>query len=249
MQTSAETDTAAGADQHRCRLIARPVIVSLVGGYPYAAGHDRHADRLRPLLHRRPRPHRPTPGLRRTRRRRRPDLPGQGTDRHQPPPGPASTRPSQAVRAGDTLVVPELDRLARSVPDARDIGDSLVDRGVRLSLGGTICDPTDPLGKMFFQHPRHLRRVRGRPTPATHPRRDGRRPREGQAARQAAEAHHPAATRAGTDAQHRRVLQGRPRRAVHRLPSHRAPGPRTPPQPDQARNSNRCFCAGSYGDP
>jgi DNA invertase Pin-like site-specific DNA recombinase len=30
-----------------------------------------------------------------------------------------------AVRAGDTLVVPELDRLARSVPDARDIGDTL----------------------------------------------------------------------------------------------------------------------------
>jgi DNA invertase Pin-like site-specific DNA recombinase len=46
--------------------------------------------------------------------------------------------------------VPKLDRLARSVPDARDIGDSLVARGVRLSLGGTIYDPTDPMGKMFF---------------------------------------------------------------------------------------------------
>lgn len=55
-----------------------------------------------------------------------------------------------AVRAGDTLVVPKLDRLARSVPDARDIGDSLAARGVRLSLGGTIYDPTDPMGKMFF---------------------------------------------------------------------------------------------------
>jgi DNA invertase Pin-like site-specific DNA recombinase len=55
-----------------------------------------------------------------------------------------------AVRSGDTLVVPKLDRLARSVPDARDIGDSLVARGVRLSLGGTIYDPTDPMGKMFF---------------------------------------------------------------------------------------------------
>ena len=30
-----------------------------------------------------------------------------------------------AVRAGDTLVVPKLDRLARSVPDARAIGDDL----------------------------------------------------------------------------------------------------------------------------
>ncbi len=55
-----------------------------------------------------------------------------------------------AVRAGDTLVVPKLDRLARSVPDARDIGDSLVARGVKLSLGGTSYDPSDPMGKMFF---------------------------------------------------------------------------------------------------
>jgi DNA invertase Pin-like site-specific DNA recombinase len=55
-----------------------------------------------------------------------------------------------SVRSGDTLVVPKLDRLARSVPDARDIGDSLVARGVKLSLGGTIYDPTDPMGKMFF---------------------------------------------------------------------------------------------------
>ncbi|GAA3618297.1 recombinase family protein [Nonomuraea rosea] len=55
-----------------------------------------------------------------------------------------------AVRAGDTLVVPKLDRLARSVPDARDIGDSLANRGIKLSLGGTLYDPTDPMGKMFF---------------------------------------------------------------------------------------------------
>jgi DNA invertase Pin-like site-specific DNA recombinase len=55
-----------------------------------------------------------------------------------------------AVRSGDTLVVPKLDRLARSVPDARHIGDSLVARGIKLSLGGAIYDPADPLGKMFF---------------------------------------------------------------------------------------------------
>ena len=55
-----------------------------------------------------------------------------------------------AVRADDILVVPKLDRLARSVPDARHIGDSLVARGIKLSLGGTIYDPADPLGKMFF---------------------------------------------------------------------------------------------------
>jgi DNA invertase Pin-like site-specific DNA recombinase len=54
-----------------------------------------------------------------------------------------------AVRAGDSLVVPKLDRLARSVPDARAIG-ALVARGVKLSLGGQLYDPTDPMGKMFF---------------------------------------------------------------------------------------------------
>jgi hypothetical protein len=48
------------------------------------------------------------------------------------------------VRAGDTLVVPKLDRLARSVPDARAIGDDLAARGIKLSLGGQVYDPTDP---------------------------------------------------------------------------------------------------------
>jgi DNA invertase Pin-like site-specific DNA recombinase len=55
-----------------------------------------------------------------------------------------------AVREGDTLVVPKLDRLARSVPDARAIGDSLSAAGVRLSIGATVYDPTDPMGKMLF---------------------------------------------------------------------------------------------------
>jgi len=55
-----------------------------------------------------------------------------------------------AVRAGDTLVVPKLDRLARSVPDARDIADGLVARGVKLALGASVYDPADPMGKMFF---------------------------------------------------------------------------------------------------
>ncbi len=54
------------------------------------------------------------------------------------------------VRTGDTLVVPKLDRLARSVPDARFIADALVMRGVRLALGSSVYDPVDPMGKMFF---------------------------------------------------------------------------------------------------
>lgn len=55
-----------------------------------------------------------------------------------------------AVRAGDTIVVPKLDRLARSVPDARAIADELKGRGVKLQIGSTVHDPLDPMGKMFF---------------------------------------------------------------------------------------------------
>lgn len=55
-----------------------------------------------------------------------------------------------AVRAGDTLVVPKLDRLARSVPDARAIADELTARGARLAIGHSVHDPADPMGKMFF---------------------------------------------------------------------------------------------------
>ena len=55
-----------------------------------------------------------------------------------------------AVRSGDTFVVPKLDRLARSVSDARAIADELEKGGVALALGRTVHDPGDPMGKMFF---------------------------------------------------------------------------------------------------
>ncbi len=55
-----------------------------------------------------------------------------------------------ACREGDTLVVTKLDRLARSVPDARDILDELTRRGVRLQLGAAVHDPTDPVGRLLF---------------------------------------------------------------------------------------------------
>ena len=55
-----------------------------------------------------------------------------------------------AVRVGDTRVVPKLDRLARSVPDARAIADQLRERGVKLAFGRTLYGPVDPMGKMFF---------------------------------------------------------------------------------------------------
>lgn len=55
-----------------------------------------------------------------------------------------------AVRVGDTLVVPKLDRLVRSVPEARAIGDDLATPRHPTSLGGQVYDPTDAIGKMFF---------------------------------------------------------------------------------------------------
>lgn len=69
--------------------------------------------------------------------------------------GPNRSRPGlnnalAALRGGDTLVVPKLDRLARSVPNARAIGDSLAARDVRLSLDGSVYDPNDPIGKCIF---------------------------------------------------------------------------------------------------
>jgi DNA invertase Pin-like site-specific DNA recombinase len=46
--------------------------------------------------------------------------------------------------------VTKLDRLARSLPDARDIVAELTAREVKLSLGGSVHDPTDPVGRLLF---------------------------------------------------------------------------------------------------
>lgn len=54
------------------------------------------------------------------------------------------------MRSGDTLVVTKLDRLARSLRDAREIADELTTKGVALSLGGSRYDPTDPVGRLLF---------------------------------------------------------------------------------------------------
>ncbi len=66
-----------------------------------------------------------------------------GTKRERPGLGKALA----ACRNGDTLVVSKLDRLARSLPDARDIADELTRKGVALNLGGSIYDP---VGKLLF---------------------------------------------------------------------------------------------------
>ena len=69
-----------------------------------------------------------------------------GTDRHRP----GLREALAACRAGDTLVVTKLDRLARSLPDARNIADELTTRQVRLSLGGSVYDPTYAVDRLMF---------------------------------------------------------------------------------------------------
>jgi DNA invertase Pin-like site-specific DNA recombinase len=54
-----------------------------------------------------------------------------------------------ACRAGDTLVVTKLDRLARSLPDARHCREPHRAE-VWLNLGGSVYDPTDPVGRLLF---------------------------------------------------------------------------------------------------
>ena len=46
-------------------------------------------------------------------------------------------------------MVTKLDRLAQSLPDARDILDELTKRNVKLGLSGSTHDPT-PAGRLLF---------------------------------------------------------------------------------------------------
>ena len=77
-----------------------------------------------------------------------------------------------ACRAGDTLVVTKLDRLARSLPDARDILDELTKREVNLSLGGLNPRSDRPRRTAALQRVGDGGGVRIRPDPTAHPRRN-----------------------------------------------------------------------------
>jgi DNA invertase Pin-like site-specific DNA recombinase len=114
------------------------------------------------------------------------------------------------------------------VPDARAIGDNLAGRGIKLSLGGQVYDPADPMGKMFFnilatfaEFEVDLLRMRTREGMAV--------ARAKGKLRQAAQAVRQAAARAGADGRHWRLHDRRPRRAVHRLPRDRVPNPPASP--------------------
>ena len=93
-----------------------------------------------------------------------------------------------ACREGDTLVVTKLNRLARSLPDARAIAEELTRRQVRLSLGGSVYDPHDPVGRLLFNVLAMVAEFEADLISAAHPGRYARGEGQGQAARQAAQA-------------------------------------------------------------
>jgi len=64
-----------------------------------------------------------------------------------------------ACRAGDTLVVTKLDRLARSLPDVRDIVDELTQRGGQAQHRRIGTRPDRPHRPAAVQHPGHDRRI------------------------------------------------------------------------------------------
>ena len=64
-----------------------------------------------------------------------------------------------AVRTGDTMVVPKLDRLARSVPDARAIGDSL--GNLRHDGADGRCAQAEPRARSSAERGRLARQLLG----------------------------------------------------------------------------------------
>lgn len=55
-----------------------------------------------------------------------------------------------AVREGDRLVVPKMDRFARNAEDTLRLLRELSDRGVVFQFGKTVYDPADPFSKLFM---------------------------------------------------------------------------------------------------
>lgn len=72
---------------------------------------------------------------------------------------PGCVRRWQRAAPGTRWWWTKLDRLACSVPDARDIVEELTSREVSLSIGGSVHDPSDPVGRLLFNVLAMRRRV------------------------------------------------------------------------------------------
>ena len=137
-----------------------------------------------------------------------------------------------ACRAGDTLVVTKLDRLARSLPDARAIADELTTRQISLSLGGSVYDPADAVGRLLFNV---LAMVAEFSDPAPDPRGHEGREGQGPVARQAAQAQPPPGSPPRVVGAQRGVQHPRGGRALRCWPLHRVPRHRTATRRSESR--------------
>jgi len=55
-----------------------------------------------------------------------------------------------AVREGDKLIVPKMDRFARNAEETLRVLRELTERGVAFQFNKTVYDPKDPLSKLFL---------------------------------------------------------------------------------------------------
>lgn len=63
---------------------------------------------------------------------------------------PALERAISACSAGDILVAPSLDRLARSIRDLSAIATTLADGGALISFDSLVFDPATPAGQLML---------------------------------------------------------------------------------------------------
>lgn len=101
---------------------------------------------------------------------------------------PALREALAACDAGSTPFVTKLDRLALSISDANDIASELTAKGSRLSIGGSVHDPNDPIGKLLFNVLTMIAECEGDLDPRPHPRGGEDREGQGEAARPPAQA-------------------------------------------------------------
>lgn len=55
-----------------------------------------------------------------------------------------------AVREGDKIIVPKMDRFARNAEDTLRVLRELTERGVTFQFNKTVYDPHDPFSKLFL---------------------------------------------------------------------------------------------------